>query len=240
MSGLFYKLGKLAGPKIRKAKWAYLSATAPRKEVIAAEVEVGSDMVRQMLPTMRLSQSEFSQTLSEIGTALARCVKQPSVPFSFRCYVDDQPQAFCLPGGFVFVSDSMIELCGQDSHRIAFVLSHEMAHVIEGHVMERMLSNALIKVISQGSHIRATPAGAMGRLGTQFLERAYSQENELRADTLAARLSAEAGYNPAAGIDLFLSLEPLEKKSLLSDYFSTHPSSRIRISQLRRHLANST
>jgi hypothetical protein len=29
MSGLFYNLGRLAGPKIRKAKWAYLSATAP-------------------------------------------------------------------------------------------------------------------------------------------------------------------------------------------------------------------
>ena len=236
MGSLFYQLGKLAGPKIRKAHWAYLAATAPEKEVIAAEVQVGSDMVRHLLKTMQLSQDESAQLLSPIGETLSKCVKNHARPFSFHCYLNDQPQAFCLPGGFIFVSTAMIRLCQQDPQQIAFVLAHEMAHVIEGHVMERMLSNAVIKVVSQGGHLRAATAGTLGRLGTQFLERAYSQENELRADALAARLTAAAGYDPKGGIDLFLALKPLEAKTLMGDYFSTHPSCDIRIAMLKRLL----
>jgi predicted Zn-dependent protease len=240
MSGLFYHLGKLAGPKLRKAKWAYLAATAPQEEVIAAEVEVGSEMTRQMLKTLQVSpEPAVSETLSRIGEALTNCVKNKSRPFSFYGYVHDQPQAFCLPGGFIFVSDAMIELCERDRQRIAFVLAHEMAHVIEGHVMERMLGNALMKVVSRTGQLRAAAAGAVGRLGLQFLERAYSQENELRADALAARLTAAGGYDPAAGIDLFLALQPLEKTASLGAYFSTHPACRDRIAHLRRLLNTS-
>ena len=46
MAGLFFNLGKLAGPKIRKAQWAYLAVTAPEAEVIEAEFIVGADMAR--------------------------------------------------------------------------------------------------------------------------------------------------------------------------------------------------
>ena len=103
MSGLFYQLGRLAGPKIRKARWAYLAATAPRQEVIAAEVKVGSDMVRALQDTIRFSQDESSNTIMHIGDSLAKCVGKNSRPFSFQCYIHDQPQAFCLPGGIIFI-----------------------------------------------------------------------------------------------------------------------------------------
>ena len=86
----------------------------------------------------------------------------------------------------------------------------------------------------RAGHLRAVTTGALGRLGSQFLERAYSRENELRADTMSVRLAAMAGYSPAAMIDLFLLLEPLQKKDLLSQYFSTHPSCQSRIENIRQ------
>ncbi|MEN8126803.1 MAG: M48 family metallopeptidase [Planctomycetota bacterium] len=241
MGGLFYNLGKLAGPKIRKAKWAYLAATAPKDEVIEAESIVGDDMACAVRKQFECCRSlEKVDLLRSIGSALGRCLKNNRRRYSFECIHSVEPQAFCLPGGFIFVSDSLIDLCEQGADQIAFVLAHEMAHVIEGHVMERMLSHSLIKAVMRAGHLRAATTGSLGQVGIRFLERAYSQENELRADTMGVRLAVAAGYNPAAMIDLFLRLEPLQKDDLLSQYFSTHPSCQRRIENIRRLRRNTS
>ena len=196
MSGLFYNLGKLAGPKIRTAKWAYLSATAPVAEVIEAEHAVGSDMAQQIHKQSTICPN-INQRLKDIASPLIKSLKNNRRTFSFEAIRASQPQAFCLPGGFVFLSDTMVEHCGANRDQLAFIMAHEMAHVIEGHVMERMLANALIRTIIRGGHLFASATGTLGRLGTQVLERAYSQENELRADTFAVRLAVTAGYDSA-------------------------------------------
>jgi predicted Zn-dependent protease len=235
MAGLFYNLGKLAGPKIRKAKWAYLAATAPAGEAVEAEFTVGADMARAIRKQFELcANSENADMLNATGSALVRCLKNNRRRYSFECIHATEPQAFCLPGGFIFISDSMVEQCGQDANQIAFILAHEMAHVIEGHVMERMLSHSLIKAAMRAGHLRAATIGSLGQLGAKFLERAYSQENELRADTMGVRLAAAAGYDPGGAIDLFLHLESLHDSSVLGEYFSTHPSCRIRIENIRQ------
>jgi len=235
MSGLFYNLGKMAGPKIRKAKWAYLAATAPEAEVIEAEAAAGADMaraIRKQFPPC--ANPEYADILTAAGNALVGRLKNNRRRYSFECIQAAEPQAFCLPGGFIFVSDLMIEQCERNVSQIAFILAHEMAHVIEGHVMERMLGHSLIKAVMQAGHLRAATTGALGRLGVQFLERAYSQENELRADTLGVRLAAAAGYDAGGAIDLFLHLESLHEAGGLGQYFSTHPSCRQRIENVRR------
>ncbi len=235
MGGLFYNLGKLAGPKIRKAKWAYLAATAPAGEAVEAEFTVGADMARAAGKQFELCTNlENVALLAETGNGLVCCVKNNRRRYSFECIHATEPQAFCLPGGFIFVSDSMIERCGRDANQIAFILAHEMAHVIEGHVMERMLSHSLITAAMRAGHLRAATIGSLGQLGAQFLERAYSQENELRADTMGVRLAAAGGYDPGGAIDLFLHLESLHDSRVLGAYFSTHPSCQVRIENIQR------
>ena len=99
--------------------------------------------------------------------------------------------------------------------------------------MERMLGKALVKTIMHCGHLHTAAACSLGRLGTQFFEQAYSQENELRADTFAIRLIKAAGYDPTGAIDLFLHLEPLQTDHLLGKYFSTHPSCKMRIQNVK-------
>jgi len=235
MGGLFYNLGKLAGPKIRKAKWAYLTATAPEAEVIEAESAAGADMARAIRQqSIPCENTEYAQMLTRTGDALVGRLKNNRRRYSFECLQAADPQAFCLPGGFIFVSDSMLRLCEQNTDQVAFILAHEMAHVIEGHVMERMLGQSLIKAVMRAGHLRAATTGALGQLGVQFLERAYSQENELRADTFGVRLANAAGFDPGGAIDLFLRLQSLHEGSGLGQYFSTHPSCKARMENVRR------
>lgn len=238
MGGFFYNLGRKAGPKIRKAKWAYLAATATEDDVIKAEYAVGADIAAAMRAKLQISSNaEHIRLLGETGHALTGCLKKKNRKFTFECIQSVEPQAFCLPGGFIFVSDSIIELCGRDSNQIAFVLGHEMAHVIEGHVMERMLSSSLVEAMKKAGRLRV-PTGKLGKIGIQFLERAYSRENEFRADRFGVRLVSAAGFDPGAAIDLFLRLEPLQKNSTLGQYFSTHPSCGERIDHVRGMLKN--
>jgi len=81
--------------------------------------------------------------------------------------------------------------------------------------------------------------GIMGRLlfgaGSKFLHSAYSQDQELEADELGARLSAASGYDPRAAFDMLRRLQQISESDSpvdLSVYFSTHPPFDVRIKSL--------
>jgi Zn-dependent protease with chaperone function len=38
--------------------------------------------------------------------------------------------AFALPGGFVFITKPLLDLCNHDRNEIAFFLGHEIAHIL--------------------------------------------------------------------------------------------------------------
>jgi predicted Zn-dependent protease len=131
----------------------------------------------------------------------------------------------------------MIELCGQNADRLAFVLAHEMAHILEGHAMQRMVGSAVIKTASRANVIPKAAVGALGKLGTQFLEKAYSRQQELAADARGLRLTLAAGFDGQAAVAVFEKLAALEQPGGLSKYFSTHPEAQERIARLRQLLA---
>jgi len=49
MSKIFYKLGKMTGPNVRKAKWLWQTATNSQAEAIKAEYEDSNGMETQIL-----------------------------------------------------------------------------------------------------------------------------------------------------------------------------------------------
>ncbi len=54
MSGLFYKLGKMVGPKVRKANWIWQSITATEADAIRAQYEVGLDLAGEFRDQLEL------------------------------------------------------------------------------------------------------------------------------------------------------------------------------------------
>lgn len=237
MAGFFYNLGKLAGPKIRKAQWIWAAATAPQAEVIEAEYRVGAEMaqaVRKM--SHPCCEEQNTELLRSIGEKLKPFVKNTLRKFSFECIDSENPQAFCLPGGFIFVSHSMIELCDRDKDIIAFICAHEMAHIIEGHAMERMVTHSVITAATRTSVVRHVANGVLQKMGANFLQSAYSQGNEYHADEMALRLTTAAGFDPKAALKLFDKLVQFEHKPLLGKYFSTHPPCQNRTEHLKNSM----
>jgi predicted Zn-dependent protease len=155
MRKMFYKLGTMAGPTVRKVKWIWRSAANSEAEAIKAEYEVGKDMACDIRHRLGLDPDPQTQrTVHEAGARLANCVANKLRSFSFESIKAAVPEAFCLPGGFIFVSRPLLELCQWNKDELAFILAHEMAHVIRGHVMERMISNSAVAAASRAAPVR--------------------------------------------------------------------------------------
>ena len=237
MSGFFYNLGRKVGPKVRKAQWVWQSITGGEAAAIKTENQVGRDLAQEVRKRLKPEQvPEIEQQVSQIGFRLSACVVNRSRTFNFELVDGAEPNAFALPGGFIFINMALIKLCDANTDELAFIIAHEMAHVIRGHAMNRIISNSAIKAASRAIRVRGAVSGWVQKVGIKFLESTYSQSMESEADKLAVHLMNAADYNPKASIDLLDRLASLvvpEKELSLGNYFSTHPAFEERIGLIK-------
>ncbi|UCF15537.1 MAG: M48 family metallopeptidase [Phycisphaerales bacterium] len=240
MSRLFYNLGRMVGPKVRKAKWIWQSMVGSEADAIKVEHDVGRDLAHEVRHQLGLDREpQIRQMLNEVSPRLAACVANKSRTFSLEAVKGTEPNAFALPGGFIFVTRSLVELCQWNQDEVAFILGHEMGHVIRGHALNRIVSNSAIAAASRAAPVRGVLAGWLRRVGVQFLESAYSQDLESEADRLGVRLTAAAGYDPHAAVQLLGRLAKLNSPPSqfdLGSYFSSHPAFNVRIHNINRLL----
>lgn len=237
---LFYHLGRKMGPKVRKARWMWESFTGTEADAVRLEHGVGLDLAHEARKQLQLDLDlRTRQVLDEVGRQLAARVANRLRSFHFEAFVSGEPNAFALPGGFIFVSHSILELCQWDRSEVAFILGHEMGHVIRGHAIERIVANSAITAASRAAPIRGALGGWLQTVGIQFLQTAYSRDHELEADRLGVRLLTAAGFEAEGAVRLLTRLAELKKSAEpldLGEYFSTHPTSEIRIQSIRQFL----
>jgi len=236
LAGIFYNLGRIIGPKVRKGKWIWHSLTSSSAQALQTEYEMGRDLAGQITKQVGLdSDNQAAHLLNEIGARLTRRLVNKQRKFNFNIIKGAQPNAMALPGGFIFVTRSLLDMCAGVPDELAFVLAHEMGHVIRGHALDRVVSNIALSTASQAAPIRSVMGAFIRKVGINFLENAYSQDRELQTDIFGIRLAAAAGYNPQAAQQL---LKRLAEKSqttsehILLGYFSSHPSFSDRIKNM--------
>ena len=236
MSGLFYNMGRMLGPHVRKARWVWQSMTGNEIDAIRLEHDVGRDLACGIRQQLKLDPDpQIAQLLNEVGSRLAGCVANKLRTFGFETFEGGEPNAFALPGGYIFVSRSLVELCTRNQDEIAFILGHEMSHVIRGHAMDRIITNSAIALGSRFISARGSLTGLLNTVGVRLLESSYSQELEMEADKLGALLVVAAGYNPKAPAVLLsrlANLSPSGVESSFGYYFSSHPSFNLRIQNI--------
>lgn len=236
--GIFYNLGRKAGPKIRKGQWIWHSLTGSVDDATAAEYRVGCDIAAALRMELPCDQSsDDAMIIQNIGSKLSKRVANKLRRFNFEIITEGPPNAFALAGGFVFVTRSMLDLCNRDEDELAFIIAHEMGHIIRGHAMNRLVSNAAFSVLSK----RLPGAGAIGAwlkgTGLKLLQSAYSQQNEFSADELGTKLAIAGGFDKEAGEKLLQRLARTSEgpnDESLAKYFATHPPFNERIANVRQ------
>jgi len=246
-----YKLGKTVRPAMQKGKWVWKSLGGSEEEAREAEYEAGKSLAEDFMAEAPVDDHPvIVALLNRVGGQLAGCIKDSNRTFTLRAVNVAEPNAFALPGGFIFVTRSLLELCGVEvpderpegdfrlkdfapqsvREEVAVILGHEMGHVMRGHALDRMVNSTVVNTA-----MKVGLGGLLGRMlssaGSKFLHGAYSQDQELEADEFGARLAAAAGYDPHAAVRLMKRLQGAagEMDEGLLAYFKSHPPFDVRI-----------
>lgn len=238
MSGLFNQLGRYLGkravPAIQKTRWVWQNLTGTEEEALRAEAGFGRALAMEVRAAAGAVQdAALAALLEDICRRLSGCVRDRRRRFHCEAIPGEAPNAMALPGGYVFLSLPLATLCGRRPEELAFVIGHEMAHVIRGHAWDRMVEQTAARVASAIS-LRGGPLGQWVRTqGLGLLQSAHSRDGEREADELGLRLAAAAGYAPAGALALLGRLERLgSEPSGLGQYFGSHPPAAERIARL--------
>lgn len=119
-----------------------------------------------------------------------------------------------------------------NTDELAFVLGHEMAHHISGH-LRRQKANAKIEADEFASLAELTGGSASDvanaqKIGAVIGALKYSQEFELEADKLGTIITHKAGYNPLIGSNFFNKIpDPGDS------FLGTHPPNKARFRIVR-------
>jgi predicted Zn-dependent protease len=226
---------------LREAKWVFQSVAGSEADGIQAEYNMGRQLAQFYAEEKGLDPDpQAAELMTFLGRRLAPCVRNQHWRFSFQVVTSPEVNAFAFPGGFVVVTQALLGFCRWDPHELAFILGHEMGHIVHRHALDRMMANHLI-----GVALRRLPlAGPLSRqvLGGwthELLHQSYSQDQELEADRFGARLARSAGFDATAALRLLERLQPLAPETgLLGPYFASHPPGSLRVERLRRVIAH--
>ncbi len=240
MKTLFEAIGYRLGRTAAQAKNVLDLLGGEEEESVRAEIRLGRDLAAAVLErTPLVEENASTRFAAEVGSWLAGNLKERKLPFTFHVTAERTPRAYALPGGPVFVSWPLLELCQGQRDEIAFALGHEMAHIVLRHAVDRIIRDSIFSLLLRRSSLRSAASAWLGRVGQQLLSRAYSRENELEADSFALTLIRRCGGDALAGARLLQKLATFstnQDPALLGEYYASHPPIVERVAHLRSRL----
>src|SRR5450755_1925228 len=174
---------------------------------LAAEVQRQAKVVTDPL---------ISEYVNRIGQNLVRS-SDAKVPFTFQVIEGDSPNAFALPGGYVFVYTALIKIASEEDE-LAAAMAHEIAHVAARHMTRQATRSQIVHLagVPVGVILGGGLGGALARQGANVAIPAafthLTRQDESEADYLGVQYLYAAGYDPSGAISIFEKLESLEKK----------------------------
>jgi predicted Zn-dependent protease len=189
-----------------------------KKEVILSteyhDSKVGAEVAEAVEVQMGLIKDpKLDAYVSGIGRKLLRGMPRNSFRFKFSVVDQVEPNAFALPGGYIYISRGLLTLAN-DEDELANVIGHEITHAAHRHAAaQQELRGRMIPILS-------------GWKGAMDLA-AYGRDMERDADRGGQILAAAAGYDPM-GMSTFLrnmgQVERLTRGASRSpSFFDTHP-----------------
>lgn len=208
----------------------------------------GSGDASQAQPRLQPSQNaiqSFADVVQSVEPVAERECRgrTRNVNCDFRILVDDRPgqpanafQTVDQSGRPIIAFTVALIEDARNSDELAFVMGHEAAHHIRGHI-PRQQQNAVAGAVIAGSLtalLGGTPEAVESaqRTGAQVGARSYSKEFELEADALGTIIAARAGYNPLRGAEFFTRIPDPGNR-----FLGTHPPNAQRIETVRRAAA---
>ena len=176
--------------------------------------------------------------IASIGGSLVSNSETPEKEFTFTVLDSPVVNAFAVPGGYIYITRGILALVNSESE-LAYIIAHEIAHVVARHSAQRYSSAILTqlgKVIIDSSSSNPT-TDIFSNLGSNLILAKYSQTQEFEADMLGVRYLEKTGYSPSSSSKTLESLIlhkkyqeiKYDQKIPKNNIFSTHPNTSKRI-----------
>lgn len=124
----------------------------------------------------------------------------------------------------------------QNNDQRAFVISHELAHVVLDHVGRTQARRIGLGILDALILRRYIPEGTLvdmaKNLGLNLYDLRTGRHYEFQADDLGIQLMSRAGYNPSAALDVFQTLQAATPGSRTPEFLRSHPITESRIRAL--------
>jgi len=222
--------------------------TGERQLSLIGESEELAMGAEQYVPTQQTQGGKFyvdpelTLYVQDVGQKLAAVSDRPDLPYEFVVLNSSVPNAWALPGGKIAINRGLLTKL-DDEAQLASVLGHEIVHAAARHSVQRMQQSMLISAgvaglgfaLSDNEWAGLIMGGAA--LGAQLALAQYSQGDELESDHYGILYMKEAGYDPAAAVELqqiFLELAEGRQSGFVDGLFATHPPSAERVEENRQ------
>lgn len=173
----------------------------------------------------------------------------PDFEWEFHIIEEDLINAFCLPGGKVFVYTGLMKAAKNDA-QLATVVAHEIAHAIARHGAERMSTQTLVNI--GGMIVVGVAAGSDGidsktmagisvayGIGSGLGQLKHSRTQESEADYVGLMIMAKAGYDPRQALAFWENMKKENEKRPI-EFLSTHPLPETRIKDIKNLMPEAT
>lgn len=190
----------------------------------------------------RAQQQQFVQIVNSVEPVAEReCrARTKGMNCDFKIVVDDRPnqpanafQTVDKSGRPILAFNLALIAQVRNKDELAFVMGHEAAHHIRGHLSRQQQNAAAGAIVGAGIAailgVNTSGIDAATNVGASVGARSYSKNYELEADALGTIITHKAGYNPVRGAQFFSQLPDPGNR-----FLGTHPPNAQRMDTVRK------
>ncbi|MBC6475794.1 MAG: M48 family metalloprotease [Hormoscilla sp. GM102CHS1] len=201
-----------------------LSALETTLLLLRGESGVGEKLAKRLLKRLPMVEDEeVLEYVGEMGEKLAQLIGRDDFEYDFYVVLDENLNAFALPGGKIFVNAGAIVKTKSEAE-LAGLLAHELSHVVLSHGFQLVTKGSLTSNV-----VQYIPYA--GGIASRLLVFSYSRDMERQADIVGTRILASSDYAADGMRNLMVALDNEDRPSP-PPWLSTHPDTSARVENL--------
>ena len=210
-------------------------------EDVEKEILFGREMAAILLSDKNLIVDQtLSRYVSLVGHSVLQHAARNDLSFYFAVIQSPEINAYATPGGYIFITTSALQLMENEA-QLAAVLAHEIAHVVDRHIVnalkiradDKSMTALIGKLTSNNTQSAKVVFDlAVGQAMEILFSKGLDHDDEYNADQQGLFLTTLSGYDPSQYVDFLDRIRP-KIESSNGELSSTHPEFGERINRLK-------
>ena len=207
----------------------------------AGEVEESKTYSAEEIKSLSARLKPIASQVAKAASNLCKEMRGANAQCAYNVLIDGRQKGLNAhaDGKNVVLNPAMIEFAKNDSH-LAFVIAHEFAHNIMGHIAAQQkniavggLLGTLVDAAAQSQGFNT--GGAIGKMGAQQALLKYSPDFEAEADYVGLYILARTNYPIADAPNFWRQMSIAEPRSIYVT--TTHPNNPSRTIEMEKTVA---